>query len=259
MQASPARLGESFGGHQQRLADAVEGIALPAPMSQCLLLHALADPGEVVVGEAHDVERIGHHLGMAKGRGPAVHVRLSQRMAVALMRIDRHHLHAGQPCPIHGGHPSPQISGIPAREHVHQLAPVDVDHSGHEGGPAQVVAGSKRRLVQADGLSRSHSGGIVNQGDAHIEHRRPSRGPRDAVVGGPTAATERPSLPTWAHTSALARSVMDRRGLATSSRRSVQVLVSQSGSGQRQIRLCQPSTAERPLTARSLRRTVRRS
>ena len=72
-----------------------------------------------------------------------------------------------------------------------------------------------------------------------------------------TQATERFCSPTWRHASARARSVSYARG-AMASARSVQLPVSQSASGQRQIRFHHTTTTRRPPEGRSRTRTLRR-
>ena len=72
-----------------------------------------------------------------------------------------------------------------------------------------------------------------------------------------TWATEWPSWPTRRHISARARSVATARG-AMASMSSQKVLISQCGSGQRQIRFRHTNTVGRSPMGRSRTRTTRR-
>src|SRR5690606_16630910 len=74
-----------------------------------------------------------------------------------------------------------------------------------------------------------------------------------------TSVTVRPSRPTRAVTCRPARSVTFARDAAIRASTSVNVLVSQSTSGQHQRRLCHTSTARRPNAGRSTNATWRRS
>src|SRR3546814_13915060 len=57
----PAPGVDSFGSHEQELADVVERVALPIPVLEGLALHPGPAPGHGRVREAHDVKWIDDH------------------------------------------------------------------------------------------------------------------------------------------------------------------------------------------------------
>jgi hypothetical protein len=65
-QPRPAPPGELLGGGQQQLADAVQRIALAAPMPEGALLHPTADLIDHRVGQPNGVEVVHDHSRMAK-------------------------------------------------------------------------------------------------------------------------------------------------------------------------------------------------
>src|SRR3546814_19428653 len=73
----PAPGVDSFGSHEQELADVVERVALPIPVLEGLALHPGPAPGHGRVREAHDVKWIDDHdrtrqRGGAPGEGVGV-------------------------------------------------------------------------------------------------------------------------------------------------------------------------------------------
>lgn len=133
MEAGPARLVDALSAEEQQLAYVVERVTFPAPMLDGVLLDPLATASHGHVGEADDVKRVDHHRHPGqRRRRPGDAVGAGDGAAVALMRVDRHDLHVGQPGRRRGGHPSSQVLGVAAFEDVEDLPGAHVDHRGHE-------------------------------------------------------------------------------------------------------------------------------
>ena len=85
--------------------------------------------------------------------------------------------------------------------------------------------------------------------------RVPRRARRSGWASRPIRATLRALRPTRRMTQRPARSVMTMRGAAIRKSSSVQLLLAQSGSAQRQRRLCHTRRVARPKTGRSIKTT----
>ena len=104
---------EALGAGQQELADPVERIDFPAPVSERLVLDPSAHLVDAAVGDAHDMERIRDADGMVEVSSDA--------SPVALGEVGGDHLDGLEPQRVLGGAPSPQVGGCVALHHVDHL------------------------------------------------------------------------------------------------------------------------------------------
>jgi hypothetical protein len=80
----PLPVGEPFPTAEEKVTDPIQRVALAAAMSGHLLLGALADLGDHLVGQPDEMEVVDYHL--SPGQQPP------HRLQIATPRVDRHRL-----------------------------------------------------------------------------------------------------------------------------------------------------------------------
>ena len=118
-QLLPALRVETFGGHDQQLADAVQRVASAAAVAQRVLLEAAADLIHALVREPDHVPVIHDKRGVAQVD--------AHRCRVPPVRVECHDADTGQPRPIPARQPAGHCPGGAIRYHVEQPAGGGVD------------------------------------------------------------------------------------------------------------------------------------
>jgi hypothetical protein len=159
--SSPA--GELLLGGQQQLADAVQRIALAAPVAQGRLLHAAADLVDHQVGQPDGVEVVHHHPGMAQ-RG-------DQRARIAAPWIQRDRGDLGQPVAGTAAEPAVHRGPGAVGHHIQQPATLEIDQASDVPSRRQAGGLEEAGLVQAERGDTVQAIGILHQRPAEIGHR----------------------------------------------------------------------------------------
>jgi hypothetical protein len=188
-------------GGQQQLADAVQRIALAAPVAQGRLLHAAADLVDHGVGQPDGVEVVNDHPGVPK--------RCHQRARVAAPGVQRGRGDLGQPVAGTAAEPAVHRGPGAVGHHIQQPAALEIDQTSDI--PSRRHAGGLEEagLVQAERGDTVQAIGILHQRPAVIGHRphhgRPAnpevtrhRRDRVGVLGGSYIAVGRtPTHVPW--------------------------------------------------------------
>jgi len=133
---------EPLGSREKQLSDAIEGVVLPSPVAEELVLHAPAHGVEAPVGDSHDMEGIGHSHGMVEVG--------AQSGSVGLRQVGGDDPHTSQPLLVGASAPPAQVTGGVAFHHVNHLLALQVDEARGVDGRVLPVGLQERGLVDTE-------------------------------------------------------------------------------------------------------------
>jgi hypothetical protein len=170
---------EAFVGLGEESPGPVEGIVFAAPVSQSLVLHPASALVELGVGQAYEVERIGHLDGLGEG--------VVEGLAVGPREVEYAVADPLSPGLRAGLDPGPRSGGPAAGDDVEELgvARADVDDGGAPllGSPSPPA--TEQGLVESQGADLPDPAGVaVDEGAAVGDHRVVDRVPVAAQLPG---------------------------------------------------------------------------
>jgi hypothetical protein len=110
---------EALAGDREPAACAPERVIASAAVAEGLVLHAAPALIERLVGELHDVERIGDLDSVGEHR--------VEHRAIRRRQIERRPLDPRPPRRVSGGEPAARFDAVAARHHIEELATANVD------------------------------------------------------------------------------------------------------------------------------------
>src|ERR1017187_6338806 len=137
------------------LADAIERVLLPSPVTEKVVLHPSAHGVEAPVGDSDDVKGIGHTDRVIEMR--------AEPGSVGLRQISGDDLYALQPVLVGTCAPSAQVLGGIALDHVDHQLRVQIDQTGGVDDRVLPIGLKKRRLVDTEGDDWPHACRVLHK------------------------------------------------------------------------------------------------
>jgi len=152
-------------------------------MSQRVVLHPPPALIELGVGQANQMERIGHLDRPGRHQG--------EHLAIGAREVQGGEAHLVTPRLAPLGQPGHGLGGRAARDDVEELAVPDIDDLGGELLAPPRTPAHHQRLVEAEGLDRAEATRVIDQGSAIGDDGVVDRVPVAAQFGGHLVHTAR--------------------------------------------------------------------
>lgn len=153
---------EAFTGDREQASGPIQRVALASPVAACVVLHPTADLVEGLVGETHDVERIGDLGRLRQHR--------VEHAAIGAGQVER-----GPPDPVHPVvrtrlEPGAHGCGVTASNDIEELAVFDIDDLRQPPPMPESAEPAELHLIQPDRTSGPDPVRVVDQRSAMKEH-----------------------------------------------------------------------------------------